>query len=119
MGDNLSNRDGTYGIRGLPRPQNATRRPGEIPYVPNLPVRKEISSLANSNDPDERKQWTLFILALERFKRMPVDDKLSYFQIAGIVRTSLAIQQSILLTPDKAWISRSCLGRSSSTKNRT
>jgi tyrosinase len=93
MGDNFFNRDGTYGIQGLPRPPNATRRPGEIPYVPNLPVRKEISSLANSNDPGERKQWTLFILALERFKRMPVDDKLSYFQIAGIVRTPLDIQQ--------------------------
>ncbi|KAM0197862.1 hypothetical protein ACHAPI_004594 [Fusarium lateritium] len=84
MGDDSSNNSGTYGIQGLPRPPNATRHAGEIPYVPNLPVRKEISSLANSKNPDERKQWTLFILALERFKRMPVDDKLSYFQIAGI-----------------------------------
>ncbi|KAF9769351.1 hypothetical protein IL306_013251 [Fusarium sp. DS 682] len=88
MGDSLSTSDRTYGIRGLPRPPNALRYPGEIPYVQNLPVRKEISSLANSDDPDERKQWTLFVLALERFKSMPVDEKLSYFQIAGISELS-------------------------------
>ncbi|KIL84922.1 hypothetical protein FAVG1_11792 [Fusarium avenaceum] len=84
MGDDSNRSGGTYGIRGLPRPPDATRHPGQISHVPNLPVRKEVSSLANSNDPGERKQWTLFILALERFKHMPVDDKLSYFQIAGI-----------------------------------
>ncbi|KAI6760465.1 hypothetical protein HG530_009325 [Fusarium avenaceum] len=84
MGDDSNRGGGTYGIRGLPRPSDATRHPGQIPYVPNLPVRKEISSLADSTDPGERKQWTLFILALERFKHMSVDDKLSYFQIAGI-----------------------------------
>lgn len=96
MGDDSSNRIGTYGIQGLPRPPHATRHPGNIPYVPGLPARKEISSLANSKDPEEKKQWTLFILALERFKHMSVDDKLSYFQIAGIVRASLPAQQNIL-----------------------
>ncbi|KAF5586524.1 tyrosinase precursor [Fusarium pseudoanthophilum] len=84
MGEAIPPEDGTYGIKGLPRPPNAMRYPGEIPHVDGLPVRKEISSLANSDDPRERKQWTLFVLALERFKAMPVDDKLSYFQIAGI-----------------------------------
>ncbi|EWY94987.1 hypothetical protein FOYG_04124 [Fusarium oxysporum NRRL 32931] len=84
MGDALPLEGGTYGIKGLPRPPNAVRYPGEIPYVKGLPVRKEISSLANADDPQERKQWTLFVLALERFKSMPVHDKLSYFQIAGI-----------------------------------
>ncbi|KAF5575372.1 tyrosinase precursor [Fusarium pseudocircinatum] len=84
MGDAIPPEDGTYGIKGLPRPPNAMRYPGEIPYAKGLPVRKEISSLANSDDQSERKQWTLFVLALERFKLMPVDDKLSYFQIAGI-----------------------------------
>ncbi|KAI7771846.1 hypothetical protein LZL87_006122 [Fusarium oxysporum] len=84
MGDASPLEDGTYGIKGLPRPPNAAKYPGEIPYVKGLPLRKEISSLANSDDPQERKQWTLFVLALERFKSMPVDDKLSYFQIAGI-----------------------------------
>lgn len=105
MGDDSSNRNQTYGIQGLPRPPHATRHPGQIPCVPGLPVRKEVSSLANSNDPGERKQWTLFILALEKFKHMPVDDKLSYFQIAGIVRALLPAQKNILLTPDKAWLS--------------
>jgi tyrosinase len=78
---------GTYGIKGLPRPKNAeTRHPeGGIPYVKNLPVRYEISVLAGSTDPLLRKQWTLFVLALERFKMKPVNEKLSYFQIAGIV----------------------------------
>ncbi|KAF4944169.1 hypothetical protein FGADI_12882 [Fusarium gaditjirri] len=84
MGEAIPPQDGTYGIKGLPRPPNAMRYPGKIPYVKGLPVRREISSLANSDDPKERKQWTLFVLALERFKSIPVDDKLSYFQIAGI-----------------------------------
>ncbi|KAF4497184.1 tyrosinase precursor [Fusarium agapanthi] len=84
MGEAIPPEGGTYGIKGLPRPPNAMRYPGEIPYVKGLPVRKEISSLANSDDPKDRRQWTLFVLALERFKSMPVDDRLSYFQIAGI-----------------------------------
>ncbi|KAF4454859.1 hypothetical protein F53441_2729 [Fusarium austroafricanum] len=84
MGDILPASDGTYGIKGLPRPPNVVRYPGEIPYAPNLPVRREISSLANSDNPEENRQWTLFVLALKRFKSMPIDEKLSYFQIAGI-----------------------------------
>ncbi|KAF4439226.1 tyrosinase precursor [Fusarium acutatum] len=84
MGEAIPPEDGTYGIKGLSRPPNAMRYPGEIPYVKGLPVRKEMSSLANSDDPEERRQWTLFVLALGRFKSMPVDEKLSYFQIAGI-----------------------------------
>ncbi|EWZ99665.1 hypothetical protein FOWG_00085 [Fusarium oxysporum f. sp. lycopersici MN25] len=84
MGEAIPPEDGTYSIKGLPRPPEAMRFPEEIPYVKGLSVRKEISSLANSDDPKERKQWTLFVLGLERFKSMPVDDKLSYFQIAGV-----------------------------------
>ncbi|EXK32645.1 hypothetical protein FOMG_11529 [Fusarium oxysporum f. sp. melonis 26406] len=86
MGEAIPPEDGTYSIKGLPRPPDAMRFPEEIPYVKGLSVRKEISSLANSDDPKERKQWTLFVLGLERFKSMPVDDKLSYFQIAGVQR---------------------------------
>ncbi|KAF4981580.1 hypothetical protein FZEAL_2646 [Fusarium zealandicum] len=80
-----------YGIKGLPRPADAITRTYKqddthqgIPYVEKLPVRREISALANSTDPDHRRQWTLFVLALERFKLKPVEQKLSYFQIAGI-----------------------------------
>ncbi|KAF5001204.1 hypothetical protein FGRMN_1228 [Fusarium graminum] len=82
----MAGTSGTYGIKGLPRPDNAEQRhtEGGIPYVKNLPVRYEISVLAGSNDPLLRKQWTLFVLALERFKMKPVDEKLSYFQVAGI-----------------------------------
>ncbi|OBS20401.1 hypothetical protein FPOA_06772 [Fusarium poae] len=82
----MADNSGTYGIKGLPRPRDAvTRHPeGGIPYVENLPVRYEISVLASSTDPLLRKQWTLFVLALERFKLKPVNEKLSYFQVAGI-----------------------------------
>jgi hypothetical protein len=75
-----------YNIKGLPRPDNAKRGSGKIPYVPNLPLRYEISKLATSTDPVLKKQWTLFVLALDEFKSKPVADKLSYFQVAGIVR---------------------------------
>ncbi|KAJ3530012.1 hypothetical protein NM208_g9513 [Fusarium decemcellulare] len=93
--------DGTYGIKGIfpPDPEGRVEEPKEthpresdvnepwkIPYDPNMPVRKEISVLANP-DPkgkEGQKQWTLFILALEKFKYMPVEDKLSYFRVAGI-----------------------------------
>ncbi|KAF5709534.1 tyrosinase precursor [Fusarium mundagurra] len=56
MGETISPEDRTYGIKGPPRPPSAIKFPGDIPYVKGLPV---LSS-------------------------MPVDDKLSYFQIAGI-----------------------------------
>ncbi|CAH0055494.1 unnamed protein product [Clonostachys solani] len=75
---------GTYGIRGLPRPSTAQTKTKVIPYVTDLPVRYEISVLANSKDPDLRRQWTLFVFALENFKRKSVDERLSYFQVAGI-----------------------------------
>ncbi|KAH7154288.1 hypothetical protein DER46DRAFT_628176 [Fusarium sp. MPI-SDFR-AT-0072] len=80
----------TYCIKGLPRPENAKTRTRKtedgsgIPYVENLPVRYEISKLASSKDPMLRRQWTLFVLALEKFKMKPVNEKLSYFQVAGI-----------------------------------
>ncbi|CAM1500554.1 Fc.00g097160.m01.CDS01 [Cosmosporella sp. VM-42] len=56
--------DPTYGIRGLPRPDDAVKHTKQIPYVEGLP--------------------TIFVLALERFKLKPVNEKLSYFQVAGI-----------------------------------
>ncbi|KAM0229071.1 hypothetical protein ACHAPO_010226 [Fusarium lateritium] len=82
----MTDNSGTYGIKGLPRPKDAvTRHPeGGIPYVESLPVRYEISVLAGSTDPHLRRQWTLFVLALEKFKLKPVNEKLSYFQVAGI-----------------------------------
>ncbi|KAL6405092.1 tyrosinase precursor [Ilyonectria robusta] len=76
--------DGTYAITGLPRPADAVTKTKKIPYVTNLPLRYEISAFASSKDKETRKQWTLYVLALERFKTKPVDEKLSYFQVAGI-----------------------------------
>ena len=75
--------DGTYGITGIPLPKMDIKTK-KIPYVPNMPVRKEITDFADCQTEDDKKQWTLFVLAMERFKAMPVDDKLSYFQVAGI-----------------------------------
>jgi tyrosinase len=80
---------GTYGIKGLPRPSSAQTKTKVIPYVTDLPVRYEISILANSKDPDLRRQWTLFVFALENFKQKSVDERLSYFQVAGIVGAPL------------------------------
>ncbi|KAH6995405.1 hypothetical protein EDB80DRAFT_689403 [Ilyonectria destructans] len=84
---------GTYGIKGLSWLADAITRAhkeeggnNSIPYVEGLPVRHEISALANSKDLDYGRQWTLFVLALEKFKLKPVEDKLSYFQIAGTFR---------------------------------
>ncbi|KAI0850711.1 common central domain of tyrosinase-domain-containing protein [Daldinia vernicosa] len=76
--------DGTYGISGIPPPRNVEFKTKTIPYAPGMPVRLRLSDLAAANTPKKRRQWTLFILALERFKALPVEQKLSYFQIAGI-----------------------------------
>lgn len=80
-----------YNIKGLPRPSDAKSKTDKIPYVPNLPLRYEVSELASSPKPGLRKQWTLFVLGLEKFKGKPVDAKLSYFQVAGIVSPDLML----------------------------
>lgn len=74
----------TYGIKGIPPPANAESKTKTIPFAPGMPVRHELSSVYPPKDPKMKKQWTLFILALEQFKAMPVEKKLSYFQVAGI-----------------------------------
>ncbi|KAI1084788.1 common central domain of tyrosinase-domain-containing protein [Whalleya microplaca] len=78
----MASNDGTYGITGIP--SEVEPRTKIIPFAPGMPVRCEISSLFPSNDALVQKQWTLMILALEKFKNLSVDKKLSYFQIAGI-----------------------------------
>ena len=79
---------GTYGITGLPRHKEAVTKTKTIPFVTGLPLRYEISAFATSKDKEVRKQWTLFVLALEKFKSKSIDQKLSYFQVAGIVSTT-------------------------------
>ncbi|KAI8155502.1 hypothetical protein K4K49_007297 [Colletotrichum sp. SAR 10_70] len=73
---------GTYGITGIPRPDDLEDKTINIPFVPDMPVRYNVEILAT--DKKLRKQWTLFVLALEKFKNKPIQEKLSYFQIAGI-----------------------------------
>ncbi|KAK2778713.1 hypothetical protein CKAH01_11639 [Colletotrichum kahawae] len=73
---------GTYGITGIPRPDDLQDKTINIPFVPEMPVRYNVEFLATEKK--LRKQWTLFVLALEKFKNKPIQDKLSYFQIAGI-----------------------------------
>ncbi|KAJ4319923.1 hypothetical protein N0V84_006106 [Fusarium piperis] len=72
-----------YAITGIPV-ENVETKTKDIPYAPGMPVRREINELFPSEDPLTRKQWTLFILGLEKFKNMCVDERLSYFQVAGI-----------------------------------
>ncbi|RSL78216.1 hypothetical protein CEP51_008394 [Fusarium floridanum] len=73
----------TLAITGIPV-ENVETKTKDIPYAPGTPIRREINELFPSEDPLIRKQWTLFILGLEKFKKMPVDERESYFQVAGI-----------------------------------
>ncbi|KAJ4146106.1 hypothetical protein NW754_001569 [Fusarium falciforme] len=73
----------SFGITGIPA-ENVEHRTKDIPYAPGMPLRREISTLAKAEEPKDQRQWTLYVLALERFKNLPVDEKLSYFQVAGI-----------------------------------
>lgn len=72
----------TYPITGIP--SNAELKTDNIPYAPGLPCRHEIHHFWPSDEPFVQKQWTLMVLALNRFKALDVDQKLSYFQVAGI-----------------------------------
>ncbi|KAL9087730.1 MAG: hypothetical protein Q9165_006497 [Trypethelium subeluteriae] len=80
----MSQFEGIYGITGICPPPDVKLKTKTIPYAPGMPLRYEITSIVNSKDPFVRRQWTLFVLALEKFKAIPVDKKLSYFQVAGI-----------------------------------
>lgn len=80
----MSNDTGTFAITGIPPPEGRNSRTDQIPYIPGMPLRHEISKLAEPNTQKGRDQWTVFGLALEKFKAMPVNERLSYFQIAGI-----------------------------------
>lgn len=90
---------GTYGITGILPPTGVTSKTKRIPFAPDMPVRREISSLYKPPpEPkedevtiqpvapytEEMRQWTLYVYALMKFKARHVDDRLSYFQVAGI-----------------------------------
>lgn len=83
----------TFPITGIPKAKNAVwnKRTDTIPYVENIPVRREITEWfgavedpSSENGPELKRQWTLFILGLEAFEKMPICDQLSYFRVAGI-----------------------------------
>lgn len=83
--DELKNKH--YPIKGIPPNTHTERKTENIPFVKGLPLRRELTSFyedANKGDEQLQKQWTLFVFALETFKALPVQDKHSYFQIAGI-----------------------------------
>jgi hypothetical protein len=61
----------TYPITGIPR----------VPGQP-LPLRKEITAWYNDSE-NNKFQISLFMQALARFKGIAVEERLSYFQIAG------------------------------------
>ncbi|KZT39063.1 Di-copper centre-containing protein [Sistotremastrum suecicum HHB10207 ss-3] len=64
----------TYAITGIQ--QNLGPAPGQTP------VRQEINAWAAN--PENIVQVNLFYLALAKFQEIPYEEKLSYFQIAGI-----------------------------------
>lgn len=84
--------DTTFAITGIPYSKDVRVYEGKIPWAPDMPARREITEWHSAMIKSEKtapsnkltKQWTLFILALEKFKAMTVEQKLSYFQIAGI-----------------------------------
>ncbi|KAJ5267299.1 hypothetical protein N7478_010107 [Penicillium angulare] len=60
-----------------------------IPYTPDpqgtLPARQELSRWSTSSDPEERRQVSLFIRALDELQRRnPIENQFSYFRLAGI-----------------------------------
>jgi tyrosinase len=71
-----------YDLRGIPISADLPDKTKNIPYVPGMPARINIEALASEKK--YRDQWTLFVLALERFKAKSVGEKLSYFRVAGI-----------------------------------
>lgn len=83
--------EGTFGITGIPPPKDVeykTDPSNNIPYVTGMPLRYEITQffeqMLDTKDDAMRKQWTLFVKGLERFKSLPVNERLSYFQVAGV-----------------------------------
>ena len=63
----------TYPITGIP---TGSLKPA--------PLRQEISSWWDLNDPEKNKlQISLFIQALAQFKALQIEDKLSYYQVSG------------------------------------
>ncbi|KZS90419.1 Di-copper centre-containing protein [Sistotremastrum niveocremeum HHB9708] len=71
MGDNENN---TYPITGI--------QEGLGPAAGQVPLRQEID--AWSQNPANATQVNLFILAMARFQNLKVEDKLSFWQVAGI-----------------------------------
>ncbi|KIL88341.1 hypothetical protein FAVG1_08420 [Fusarium avenaceum] len=72
----------TFPIQGIP--SSAEIKTKTIPYAPDLPVRRNIADFFPSDDAFIQKQWTLMVTAMNRFKAIGVEERLSYFQVAGI-----------------------------------
>jgi hypothetical protein len=62
----------TYPIQGIP----------SVPGQP-LPLRQEITAWFNNYE-QNKYQISLFIQALDRLKKVPIEELLSFFQIAGL-----------------------------------
>lgn len=91
----VPSRDGLYAITGIQRPDGIKSLTSKIPFASvHMPLRREISTIYTDKVEGDRKnyeeydllkrQWTLFVYALTAFKELPVEDKLSYYQVAGI-----------------------------------
>ena len=62
--------ENTYPIKGIPLVQGQ-----------EIPVRREITAWVS--DPSSKYQVSLFIQSLAKLQAIPVEERLSYFQVAG------------------------------------
>jgi len=47
------------------------------------PLRREVDEWLLDTDDNTKKQVSLFFNAVDRFQKLPAEDKLSYWQVAG------------------------------------
>lgn len=71
----------SYAITGIPLPT------APDPKHP-IPIRQEID--AWYSNPDNAIQVSLFIQALEKFMKTDYREKLSYYQVAGLLRNIMS-----------------------------
>ena len=115
----------TYPITGVPLKK---------PPPPNgaVPLRKNVNDWYRSKDEQDVIQVKLFLLALIKFEGLDVNDKLSFFQVAGMLvfpehdqlsmlgPTSIHIMQVLIEANIKnrnSWLSRCGLGRRTQETN--
>jgi hypothetical protein len=65
-----------------------------VPQDQKIPFRREVTEWWN--DPETAMERTLFIKALTNFQAVPVNQELSYYQIAGMCILAICVHNSAL-----------------------